>query len=380
MTVNLDPPFRLEHIGSLVRPLALLKARDSHASGELDDAALREIENTEIEKIVTWQVEQGYRVITDGEFRRNAYTDSFGLAAFEGMARREVPDENFKYTSTSGDSADWHGVFVDGKLEWNQPVNADDFEFLVSVTPEGCVPKITLPGPCHIHYRAGRDRISRDVYSNLDDFWSDIVEAYNQEIKALHAVGCRYIQFDETSIAKFSDPKIQQGLAERGDDWSDLLDLYTDVINQVIANVPKDIALGLHLCRGNKGGAWQAQGGYDEIATHLFRKLNVQFYFLEYDTPRAGSFEPLAEVPDDKVVVLGLLSTKLRELEDYAYIKQRVAEAAQYIPMDRLCLSTQCGFSGGVEGTGLDAYDQLAKTRLMVKLAQELWGYEVPVV
>ena len=178
-----------------------------------------------------------------------------------------------------------------------------------------------------------------DVYPDLDVFWADVVEAWSQEIAELYAAGCRYIQFDETSIAKFGDPKIKQGLMDRGDDWNELLERYTSVINQVIAGVPKDMALGLHLCRGNKGGHWQAEGGYDDIAIHLFRKIDVQFYFLEYDSPRAGSFEPLAEVPEDKTVVLGLVSTKVKELEDADYIKRRVAEAAQYVPMDRLCIS-----------------------------------------
>lgn len=376
MPPPVDPPFRLEHIGSLVRPAVLLEARDQHAKGDIDDAALREVENTEIEKIVAWQVEQGFRVITDGEFRRDTYTDSFGLAAFEGLQRRTISDENFRYTNHSGEQADMHAVFVEGKLEWTKPVNVADFEFLKSITPDGCIPKVTLPGPCHIHYRAGRDKISQEIYPDLDVFWSDVMEAWSQEIAALHTAGCRYIQFDETSIAKFGDPKIKQGLADRGDDWRQLLELYTDVINQVIARAPKDMALGLHLCRGNKGGHWQAEGGYDDIATHLFRKLAVQFYFLEYDSPRAGSFAPLAEVPEDKTVVLGLVSTKVKKLEEVDYIKRRVAEAAQYVSMDRLCISPQCGFSGSVEGTGLDENDQQAKTQLLKGLAQDLWGYK----
>lgn len=376
MAKRIDPPFRLEHIGSLVRPKPLLAARNKNAKGEISDNDLREIENAEIRKIVAWQVAQGYRVITDGEFRRDTYTDSFGLAAFEGLQRRTVPDEKFRYTGHSGDKVDMHAVFVNGKLEWTKPVNVRDFEFLASITPEGCIPKVTLPGPCHIHYRAGRGKISLDVYPDLDIFWADIIEAWSLEIEALYAAGCRYIQFDETSIAKFGDPKIKQGLMDRGDNWNELLERYTSVINQVIAKAPKDMALGLHLCRGNKGGHWQAEGGYDDIATHLFRKLDVQFYFLEYDSPRAGTFEPLADVPEDKTVVLGLVSTKVKELEDAGYIKQRVAEASQYVPMERLCISPQCGFSGSVEGTGLNEQDQEAKTKLLFNLAQELWGYE----
>jgi len=317
-------------------------------------------------------------VITDGEFRRDTYTDSFGMAAFEGMQRRTVSDENFQYTGRAGDKVDMHAVFVEGRLKWTEPVNVADFEFLASITPANCIPKVTLPGPCHIHYRAGRDEINRAVYPDLDVFWDDVIEAWSREIKALYAAGCRYIQFDETSIAKFGDPKIKQGLKDRGDDWQDLLELYTDVINQVVTRAPKDMAVGLHLCRGNKGGHWQAEGGYDDIATHLFRKLAVQFYFLEYDSPRAGSFEPLAEVPEDKTVVLGLVSTKVKELEDPDYLKRRVADAVQYVPMDRLCISPQCGFSGSVEGTGLDETDQQAKTQLLRRMAEELWGYEAP--
>ena len=374
MAFPIDPPFRAEHIGSLVRPPAVLAARGEHEAGRIGADELRAVEDAEIAKTVAAQAALGFRSVSDGEFRRHSYTDSFGVAVFGGLRTARSNDPNWRYTDHTGETSGANVSVVEDRLVWEGPANVDDFAYLASLAPEGCVPKMTLPGPCHIHFRAGRDNIDGAAYPDLDAFWADTIDAYEKEIAALHAAGCRYIQLDETSIAKFGDPKIRRGLDERGDDWRDLLDLYIEIIREVAERTPDDVALGLHLCRGNKAGAWQAEGGYDDVAARLFRDLPIRFYFLEYDSPRAGGFEPLAEMPDDKVVVLGLVSTKVRALEDAGELERRIEEASRYVPVERLCLSPQCGFAGDIGGTGLDATDQAAKLALVVDVARRVWG------
>ncbi len=374
MSFPIDPPFRAEHIGSLVRPRAVLEAREARAAGRIDDAGLRAVEDAEIEKTVAFQAGLGLCSVSDGEFRRHSYTDSFGTAVFASLGTARTDDPDWRYTNQSGETSDANVSVVEDRLVWEGPANVADFAYLAAIAPQGRVPKMTLPGPCHIHFRAGRDNIDRAAYPDLDAFWADVIESYEKEIAALHDAGCRYIQLDETSIAKFGDPKIRRGLEARGDDWRALLDLYIEVIAEVARRTPPDVALGLHLCRGNKAGAWQAEGGYDDVAARLFHDLPIRFYFLEYDSPRAGGFQPLAELPDGKVVVLGLVSTKIRALEDAGALERRIEEASRYVAIERLCLSPQCGFAGDIGGTGLDAADQAAKLTLVIEVARRVWG------
>ena len=374
MSFPIDPPFRAEHIGSLVRPEAVIEAREARAAGRIDDAGLRAVEDAEIEKTVAFQAGLGLCSVSDGEFRRHSYTDSFGTAVFASLRTAPTDDPNWRYTNQAGETSGANVSVVEDRLVWEGPANVADFAYLAAIAPQGCVPKMTLPGPCHIHFRAGRDNIDRAAYPDLDAFWADVIESYEKEIAALRDAGCRYIQLDETSIAKFGDPKIRRGLEARGDDWRALLDLYIEVIAEVARRTPPDVALGLHLCRGNKAGAWQAEGGYDDVAARLFRDLPIRFYFLEYDSPRAGGFQPLAELPDGKVVVLGLVSTKIRALEDAGALERRIEEASRYVAIERLCLSPQCGFAGDIGGTGLDAADQAAKLALVIEVARRVWG------
>ena len=374
MSFPIDPPFRAEHIGSLVRPRAVLEARQARAAGRIDDAGLRAVEDAEIEKTVAFQAGLGLCSVSDGEFRRHSYTDSFGTAVFASLGTARTDDPDWRYTNQAGETSEANISVVADRLVWEGPANVADFAYLAAIAPQGRVPKMTLPGPCHIHFRAGRDNIDRAAYPDLDAFWADVIESYEKEIAALHDAGCRYIQLDETSIAKFGDPKIRRGLEARGDDWRALLDLYIEVIAEVARRTPPDVALGLHLCRGNKAGAWQAEGGYDDVAARLFRDLPIRFYFLEYDSPRAGGFQPLAELPDGKVVVLGLVSTKIRALEDAGALERRIEEASRYVAIERLCLSPQCGFAGDIGGTGLDAADQAAKLALVIEVARRVWG------
>jgi 5-methyltetrahydropteroyltriglutamate--homocysteine methyltransferase len=370
-----DPPFRAEHIGSLLRPPSLLAARREHRAGSLGAEELRAAEDAAIADVARLQAELGLGSITDGEFRRESYSDSFTTAGFESVGVGDGGDGGWSYADSTGNQEEGRVAVVGGRLLWTRPVNVENFKYLASVAPAG-LPKMTLPGPCYLHFRAGRDNISRAAYPDLDLFWQDIVDNYHKEMAALANAGCRYIQLDETSIAKLGDDAIRGVLKERGDDWEALLETYTDVINAVAAGRPDGVKLGMHLCRGNKRGHWQAEGGLDDVAMKLFQKLDLDFYYLEYDSPRAGTFAPLAAVPDHKTVVLGLVSTKQAELEDADAIKRRIDEAAAYVDLDRLALSPQCGFASHELGNPISFEQQAAKIRLVVDVAKDVWGYQ----
>jgi methionine synthase II (cobalamin-independent) len=369
----LDPPFRAEIIGSFLRPPAIKQARADFRAGRLSAEALSDVEDEAIRGVVALQEEVGLAVATDGEFRRGTYSDSFTTSGITGVAVDHVAGGDWTYSDGKGGTRPGRVPVVHERIQWAGPRNARDFAFLKSLVKRA-MPKITLPGPGYIHYRAGRANISRDVYPDLDGFWADLVAAYHAEIRSLHDAGCRYLQLDETSIAKLGDPKIQRALAARGDDWERLLVTYTDAINAVLGGVPADMRVGMHLCRGNQEGHWQAAGGYDPVAEHLFRRARVGFYFLEYDSPRAGSFAPLAALPAEKAVVLGLVSTKTAQLETAEHLKARIAEAAQVVPLERLCLSPQCGFASSEAGNPLDPGDQRAKLARVVEVSREVWG------
>lgn len=367
-----NPPFRAELIGSLIRPQAIKDARKRHRAGEIDAAQLRRVEDEEIRGAVKLQERHGFRVATDGEYRRDTYSDSFTTHGITGL--KEGPDlgGNFAYTDAKGDVIGQRVPQIVDKVRWAGPTNVEDFKFLKSCVTTA-LPKVTLPGPAYVHFRSGRANISRDVYPRLEDFWADLARAYHAEMKALFDVGCRYVQLDETSIAKLGDPKIRDGLAQRGDNWQDLLDVYIDAVNAVIDGAPVGMSVGVHLCRGNKAGHWQAAGGYDDVAEKLFRKLRARFYFLEYDSPRAGSFSPLRALPTDKTVVIGAMTTKAGDLENAEALKARIDEAAKVVDLDRLGISPQCGFSSSVEGVMTPA-QQDAKLARLVEVARAIWG------
>ena len=374
MDTNLKPPFRAEHIGSFIRPPNLLAARADYELKNISAADLREIEDREIEKIVKLQTQLGFSAVTDGEFRRSSYSDSFTTDVFNGVTFGSTLDENWSYSNAAGEKSEARIPRVLDRLVWKGPANIKNYKFL-SALRHGGVSKVTLPGPCYIHFRSGRDNIERQVYPNLDLFWEDIVNAYVSELEALNKAGCCYVQLDETSIAKFGDPKIRLALTERGDHWEDLLSLYTDVINEIIIRSPDEMQIGLHLCRGNKAGSWQAEGGYEDVSRLLFQKLVLQFYFLEYDSPRAGGFQALRDVPENNKIILGFISTKSTAIEKRDEVLRRIEEAAKFISIDNLGLSPQCGFSGDLIGTGITFDQQCAKAALIVNIAKEVWGY-----
>lgn len=367
----LDPPFRAEHIGSLLRPQELIDARLRHEAGEIDTEELREIEDLAIRDAVHLQEDVGLEVVTDGEFRRHTYFSHF----FESMGGLEFDrnaEKGWDYTNASGEKVGAARVRIHSRIHWTDPVNADDFTFVNELTSQTV--KVTLPGPCVLHFFGGAGNISKEVYDDLDLFWDDIVDAYHGELEALDEAGCEYVQLDETALAKFSDPKIQAALEARGDNWKDLLELYTGVINRVIEGKPADMRLGIHLCRGNKQSYWQAEGGYDLVADTLFNRINADCYFLEYDSPRAGDFSPLRFMPKNKTAVLGLVSTKTPELESKDDLKRRLDEAGKIVPLDNLALSPQCGFASDHLGNMVTREDEIAKLRLVVETAAEVWS------
>jgi len=370
------PPFRAEHIGSLLRPGDLLRARDDFATGIIDRQRLTAAENEAIRSVVQLQVDVGLKVITDGEFRRGTYSDSFTSSGISGVSIELTEDTGYVSSATHGHRMARRIPKVVDRIQWKGPQNAADFRFLKSLTDRTptLTPKITLPGPCYIHYRAGRANISREAYPDLDAFWSDLVAAYTQEMRSLADAGCTYLQIDETSLVKLGDPRVQALLKERGDDWRDLLKTYIAAVNAVAAGAPSGMTIGVHICR-SQDPTWQANVGYDPIAEPLFDDMKVGIYFLEYDNARSGGFEPLRTVPPGKFIVLGLVASKVPELESADLLKRRIEEASRYVKLEQLALSPQCGFSTSAsEHIGVSEEMERAKLARIVEVAREVWG------
>lgn len=361
------PPFRAEHIGSLLRPAGLLALRQKFNRGEVDQQELAAAENRAIEEAVALQGRLGFKLATDGEFRRRSY-HSYFYAQLGDVAPDAVMSDA---GDGSGGRVSQPAAVIRSKLRWTHPIHVDDFKLLKSLT--SAVPKITIPGPCALHFRGGDKAVTAHAYRDVDEFWSDTVKAYHDELAALAAAGCTYVQIDETAFAKFGDPAVQATLAARGDDWRLLIDRYIDVTNRVLRGAD-GIRIGMHLCRGNRGGHWHAEGSYDLVADKLFNALDIDFFFLEYDSPRAGDFSPLRLVPKGKTIALGLVSTKAATVEDMAALKRRIEEAGRHVDLDRLALSPQCGFASSEEGNPIPPAAQEAKLRLVVDAAREIWG------
>jgi 5-methyltetrahydropteroyltriglutamate--homocysteine methyltransferase len=370
---RLTPPFRADHVGSLLRPPELFAARARHAAGELDDADLRAVEDDAVRAAVELQRDVGLQSVTDGEFRRASWHMDF-IYRLGGITR--VPEEKIAihFHGDEGDiDAVFSGMHVDGKLGIDEPIFGDDFRFLSDVA-DGLTPKLTIPSPSMVHYRGGRASIDPDVYPDLDGFWADLTAAYRDEVARLYELGCRYLQLDDTSLAYLNDPQQREYVASIGGDPERQHVEYIHHINEALAGRPEDMAVTTHMCRGNFRSSWVAEGGYDHVAEALFDELDVDGYFMEWDDERSGGFEPLRFVPEGKVVVLGLVTTKRGELERKDDLKRRIEEASRHVPLDRLCLSPQCGFSSTVEGNELTIEQEIAKLRLVVEVADEVWG------
>lgn len=366
-----QPPFRAEHIGSLLRPAALLRQRERFAHGEISQDDLTEAENVAIAQAIALQERLGLRFATDGEYRRRSY-HSFFYQQLGDVSIDMVAGADAKGAQGDGGRGAQPVALVNGKLRWTHPINVDDFNVIRNRT--ALLPKITIPGPCALHFRGGDAAVLARAYRDVGAFWDDTVEAFTRELSALAQAGCRYVQIDETAFAKFGDPDVQAALAARGDDWSRLIDTYIAITNRVLRAAPKSLHIGMHLCRGNRGGHWHAEGSYEDVAERLFNALEIPFYFLEYDTPRAGNFTPLRFVPRHKSVVLGLISSKTPALEDKAALRARVEDATRYVSLDRLAVSPQCGFASVDTGNPVTPAVQEAKLRLVVELARDIWG------
>jgi methionine synthase II (cobalamin-independent) len=367
-----DPPFRADQVGSLLRPEVLKKARQDRAAGKISALDLQSLEDAAIRRIVARQEDIGLRSITDGEFRReDFYTDFFvrGLGGVE--VRMESTAAYFVDHEGRKIPVPWTQVV--SRMRWSEPIYAEHFKFLRSITTR--TPKVTVPSPIILHFTCGSAAICKNAYPDMDLFWTDITDAYQKEMRSLYDAGCRYLQVDDPPIATLCDQKFQGMMKARGDDPQQALNqLYPEMINRAFANRPPELHLAMHLCRGNNQSGWFGEGGYDPIADVLFNKINVDSYFLEYETVRAGSFEPLRLVPKNKTVVLGLVSSKLPQLESKDLLKRRIDEAAKYIGLDQLSLSPQCGFASSMEGNRLTEDEQFAKLQLVVEVAEEVWG------
>jgi 5-methyltetrahydropteroyltriglutamate--homocysteine methyltransferase len=369
-----QPPFHAEHIGSLLRPQELLEARAKFARGEIGQTELTAAEDLAIRDAIALQRQLGFRFATDGEFRRRSYHSFFyqqlGDITIDMIDGVLIPGADGK--EQDGRRGAQPLALIKSRVQWTHPINVDDFLFLKSNSD--LVPKITIPGPCALHFRGGDQAVKAHAYRDTDTFWSDIVEAFTKELQVLAAAGCRYVQIDETAFAKFGDPEVHRTLAARGDDWNTLIDKYIVVTNQVLRAAPKELCIGMHLCRGNRAGKWHAEGSYDSVADRLFNAIDIPFYFLEYDTPRAGSFTPLRLVPDGKSVILGLISSKTAILESKDTLRARIDDATRFVDLDRLAISPQCGFASVDTGNPITPDVQVQKLRLVVELADEIWG------
>ncbi|HVI15672.1 MAG TPA: 5-methyltetrahydropteroyltriglutamate--homocysteine S-methyltransferase [Pseudolabrys sp.] len=365
------PPFRAEHVGSLLRPKGLLQKRERFSRGEISRAELTTAEDAAISDALALQKRLGLRFVTDGEFRRRSY-HSFFYQQLGELSIDTVAGVDAKGGAAGAGRGQQPIALVKSRVKWTHPINVADFNFLKSRTR--LLPKITIPGPCALHFRGGDAAVLAHAYHDIAQFWDDTVEAFESELVALAQAGCRYVQIDETAFAKFGDPDVQAALAARGDDWSKLIDTYIAITNRVLRKAPKDLHIGMHLCRGNRGGHWHAEGSYEEVAERLFNALEIPFYFLEFDTPRAGTFTPLRFVPNHKSIVLGLISSKTPTLEDKTVLRKRVEEANRHVALDRLAVSPQCGFASVDTGNPVTPEVQEAKLRLVVELADDIWG------
>ncbi|HEY1966511.1 MAG TPA: 5-methyltetrahydropteroyltriglutamate--homocysteine S-methyltransferase [Pseudonocardia sp.] len=367
-----EPPFRADHVGSLLRPPGLLAARAEHARGELTAEGLRAAEDRAIAEVVAAQEDIGLRAATDGEFRRTSWHMDF-IYRLGGIERTDEQLRVAMRNATGETAFTSAGLAVRAPVRLERPIFAEDFGYLASQV-RTAVPKLTIPSPSMVHYRGGTAAIDRAVYPELERFWDDLAAAYAAQVRALGELGCRYLQFDDTSLAYLNDPAQRAMLAERGEDAEHQHLRYIKLINTAIAERPPGMQITTHMCRGNYRSSWAAEGGYDFVAEAVFGSLQVDGFFCEFDDARSGGFQPLRFVPPGKRVVLGLVTTKRAELESPDELKRRVDEAAKYLSGDQLCLSPQCGFSSTVEGNALTFEEQQAKLRLVVHTAAELWG------
>ncbi|MCP2255824.1 5-methyltetrahydropteroyltriglutamate--homocysteine methyltransferase [Prauserella aidingensis] len=373
MAQRQTPPFRADHVGSLLRPAQLHRAREQAAQGAITAEQLRSVEDEAIRGVVAMQRRAGLQSATDGEFRRSSWHMDF-IYQLDGVSKS---DEKLQVSFRNADGElefSSSALKVDGRVGLGQAIFADHFDFLKSTVDSDVTPKLTIPSPSMVYYRGGRAAVDGSVYPDLDDFFADLGSAYAEQVAAMGRHGCRYLQLDDTSLAYLNDPNQRQLVADMGFDPETLHLRNIRTMNAAIAAKPDDMAITTHLCRGNYRSSWAAEGGYDFVAEALFNELDVNGYFLEFDDERSGGFAPLRFVPKGKYVVLGLVTTKRGELETVDGLQRRIEQASQYIDVDQLCLSPQCGFSSTEEGNDITEDEQLRKLELIVETAEQVWG------
>jgi len=367
MSMRSKPPFRADHVGSLLRPAALKTAREQSAKGEIDAAVLKAIEDREIERVIKKQEEAGLQSITDGEFRRSWWHLDF-LWGLDGV-EKHVMDSGVAFAAVTTRN---EGVKVAGKIGFSSHPMLEHFKFVAAHTKR--TPKITIPAPSAIYGRPALPPIDKAVYPSLDRLFDDLGQAYKKAVRAFADAGCRYLQLDEVFIAMLCDPSYRAKMTARGDDPEKLGLLYGDLINMAMSDIPPDMTITMHMCRGNYKSTYMGSGGYEAVQEILFNRIKVHGFFMEYDSDRAGGFEPLRLLPKDKMIVLGLVTSKSGRLESKDELKRRIDEAAKFVSLDQLCLSPQCGFASTEEGNKLAEEEQWAKLGMIVELAEEVWG------
>jgi 5-methyltetrahydropteroyltriglutamate--homocysteine methyltransferase len=370
MTITPDgrPPFRADHIGSLLRPAKLRHAFKSHAEKAISEAELRAIQDEAIRDVVKLQERCGLEVVTDGEFRRISYWARF-VSLTDGLVVREAA---FKFRDDHGHESDFTAPHVVGRVKRGGDITVDELRFVLGITR--ATAKVTVPAPSTMHFWRGRHYADPGVYADARQFVADLGKVYQEEIAAVAAAGGRYVQLDEVALAMLCDPAARERVRADGSDPEALVDLYVDAINEAVKCLPAGMVVGVHMCRGNYKGKYLSEGGYDSIAEKLFQRANVNHFLLEYDTPRAGDFAPLRFVPRNKGVVLGMVSSKTPALEPIDALKRRAEEAAKYVPADRLAISPQCGFASTIGGNPVTEADEIAKLTRCVEAARAIWG------
>jgi 5-methyltetrahydropteroyltriglutamate--homocysteine methyltransferase len=361
------PPFRADHVGSLLRPASLKQARERRAKGEIGAADLKAVEDREIERIIKKQEDVGLQAVTDGEFRRSWWHLDF-LWGLDGAERYHM-DTGIAFAAVTTRN---EGVRVTGKLGFSGHPMIEHFKYVAAHTKR--MPKMTIPAPSAIYGRPVMTPIDKTAYPDREQFFDDLGKAYRKAVRAFADAGCRYLQLDEVFIAMLCDPKYRQQMTDRGDNPQRLGELYGELINTAMSDIPSDMTITMHLCRGNYKSTFMGAGGYEAVQEILFNKINVHGYFMEYDDQRSGGFEPLRMLPKGKSVVLGIATTKSGKLESKDELKRRIDEAAKYAPLDQLCISGQCGFASTEEGNSLTEDEQWAKLRRMAEVAEEVWG------
>jgi len=368
------PPFRADHVGSLLRPPEVTRARAEFKAGQIDGQALRAVEDDAILGVIELQRAAGLQSVTDGEFRRTSWHMDF-IYSLDGIEQVAGETIHVQFRSDEGEY-DYAppAMRVTDKVGLGETIFADAFTFLRDNAAASQTPKLTIPSPSMVHYRGGNSSIDESVYPEMDAFWSDLTAAYAKQLRGAYDLGCRYLQLDDTSLAYINDPAQRAHIEAIGGDPDHLHEQYIANINRALADKPDDLVITTHLCRGNNQSMWAAEGGYDFVAEALFGDLNVNGYFLEFDDERSGGFEPLRFVPAGKQVVLGLVTTKRPALEDRDLLKRRIDQASKFVDVDQLCLSPQCGFSSTEEGNKLTIDEEQAKLELIVEVAADVWG------